>query len=457
MARTHSKTRHQWTPPLRTAVPSPRSATGCRSTSRYPCSAYSSARPRRSSSRLPWKNSRDASRFEPTFGYLVRVVLFTGKGGVGKTTTAAATAVQAARAGIKTLVMSTDAAHSLGDALGAVLVDSRDDPDPVVEIEPGLSALQLSASHSVRRSWRSVQDYLLTVFKGLGIDPVVADELTELPGADELVALLELRKQVESGPWDLVVLDCAPTAETLRLLALPEALAWHLERLIPAQRGLLRALRPAAATATGLPLPGVQVLDTLRRWHDSLLEIQSILAAETTAVRLVLTPERVVIAESRRTLTSLRLYGLTVDQIVVNRVFPDAAPPDAPAPEVEWADSGQGSSHNAWLAGWNEAQQRGLSEVRHFFDPLPIVIAPYLPHEPVGPDALAALARACTGAIGNVLVTAPAQGMTVRQEGAGYLLTLPLPLVTAAEVDLKRRDDELLVAVADHRRVLSLP
>jgi arsenite-activated ATPase ArsA len=377
----------------------------------------------------------------------VRVVLFTGKGGVGKTTTAAATAVQAARRGIKTLVMSTDAAHSLGDALGVVLVTSPDDPDPVVEIEPGLSALQLSASHSVRRSWRSVQDYLLTVFKGLGIDPVVADELTVLPGADELVALLELRRQVESGPWDLVVVDCAPTAETLRLLALPEALAWHLERLMPAQRGLLRALRPAAAAATGLPLPGVQVLDTLRRWHESLLEIQSILASETTSVRLVLTPERVVIAESRRTLTSLRLYGLTVDQIVVNRVFPVPASPE----------SDQESTDTAWLAGWNEAQQRGLSEVRHSFDPLPIVIAPYLSHEPVGTEALAALAQVCIGAIGDVLVTAPAQGMTVRPEDGGYLLTLPLPLVTAAEVDLKRRDDELLVSVADHRRVLSLP
>ena len=209
----------------------------------------------------------------------MRVVLFTGKVGVCKTTTAAATAVQAARAGIKTLVMSTDAAHSLGDALGVVLVTAPDDHATVTEIEPGLSALQLSASHSVRRSWRSVQDYLLTLFKGLGIDPVVADELTELPGADEIVALLELGKQVESGPWDLVVVDCAPTAETLRLLALPEALAWHLDRLIPAQRGLLRALRPAAAAATGLPLPGVQVLDTLRSWHESLLEIQSILAS----------------------------------------------------------------------------------------------------------------------------------------------------------------------------------
>jgi arsenite-transporting ATPase len=372
----------------------------------------------------------------------VRVVLFTGKGGVGKTTTAAATAVQAARAGIKTLVMSTDAAHSLGDALGVVLVSAPDDPDPVIEVEPGLFALQLSAAHSVRRSWRSVQDYLLTVFKGLGIDPVVADELTELPGADEIVALLELRTQVESGPWELLVVDCAPTAETLRLLALPEALAWHLERLMPAQRGLLRTLRPAAVAASGLPLPGVQVLETLRRWHESLGEIQSILTAETTSVRLVLTPERVVIAESRRTLTSLRLYGLAVDQVVVNRVFPDAD---------------QQSIHNPWLAGWNEAQQRGLSEVRHSFDPLPIVIAPYLSHEPVGTNALAALADARTGEIGDVLMTTPTQGMSVLPERGGYLLTLPLPLVTAAEVDLKRRDDELLVAVADHRRVLSLP
>jgi len=372
----------------------------------------------------------------------VRVLLFTGKGGVGKTTTAAATAVQAARQGVKTLVMSTDAAHSLGDALGVDLATAADDPDPLVEVEPGLSALQLSAAHSVRRSWRSVQDYLLTVLKGLGVDPVVADELTELPGADEIVALLELRDQVESGPWDLVVVDCAPTAETLRLLALPEALTWHLERLMPAQRGLLRKLRPAAEAATGLPLPGTQLLETLRRWQESLRDIQSVLAAETTSVRLVLTPERVVIAESRRTLTSVGLYGLAVDQVVVNRVFPEAD---------------QESTNTPWLAGWNEAQKRGLSEVRQSFEPLPIVITPYLSHEPVGADALAALAGARTGDIRDVLRTAPAHGMTVQPEGGGYLLSLPLPLVTAAEVDLKRRDDELLVSVGDQRRVLSLP
>lgn len=387
----------------------------------------------------------------------MRVVLFTGKGGVGKTTTAAATAVRAARAGIKTLVMSTDAAHSLGDALGVDLVTAPNDPDPVVDVEPGLSALQLSAAHSVRRSSRSVQDYLLVVFKGLGIDPVVADELTELPGAAEIVALLELRSQVESGPWDLVVVDCAPTAETLRLFALPEALAWHLERLMPAQRGLLRTLRPAAAAATGLPLPGVQVLETLRRWHESLREVQSILAAETTSVRLVLTPERVVIAESRRTLTSLRLYGLAVDQVVVNRVLPTAGSPQSGSAATDSEACGDESVATPWLVSWNEAQQRGLAEVRHSFDSLPIVIAPYLAHEPVGTDALAALAGAWTGEISDVLTTRPTPGMTVRPDDGGYLLTLPLPLVTAAQVNLKRRDDDLLVSVADHRRVLALP
>jgi arsenite-transporting ATPase len=376
----------------------------------------------------------------------VRVILFTGKGGVGKTTTAAATAVQAARQGIKTLVMSTDAAHSLGDALSVDLSIAPDhlDPavDPVVEVEPGLYALQLSTAHSVRRSWRSVQDYLLTVLNSLGVDPVVADEMTELPGADEIVALLELRAQVESGPWDLVIVDCAPTAETLRLLALPEALAWHLERLMPAQRGLLRRLRPAAAAAAGLPLPELQVVESLRRWREALQDIRSILTSESTSVRLVLTPERVVIAESRRTLTSLRLYGFAVDQVMVNRVFPQ---------------TDQESTDTAWLAGWNEAQQRGLSEVRHSFEPLPIVITPYLPHEPVGVDALAALAQARTGEIRDVLTLAPVLGMTVQPDDGEYLLTLPLPLVTAAEVDLKRRGDELLVAVGDHRRVLSLP
>ena len=321
----------------------------------------------------------------------MRVLLFTGKGGVGKTTTAAATAVHAARAGIKTLVMSTDAAHSLGDALGVDLTAPRGGEQPVLEVEPGLYALQVSASSAARASWQEVRAYVHGLLGALGIDPVVGEELTSLPGADEVVALLELRAQVESGPWDLVVVDCAPTAETLRLLALPEALAWHLERLMPAQRGLLRGLRPAAAAATGLPLPGVAVLEALQRWHAALREVQQLLRADSTSVRLVLTPERVVLAEARRTLTSLALHGFTVDQVVVNRVFPDAATGAAgPAGQATGAP-------DAWRSAWNRAQEQGLAEVQESFASLPVVHAPYLDHEPVGADDLDDLHRACTG------------------------------------------------------------
>jgi len=372
----------------------------------------------------------------------MRVLLFTGKGGVGKTTTAAATAVRAARSGVKTLVMSTDAAHSLGDTLGVELGDGEGPR----EVEPGLAALQVSAQHLVGGSWRVVQDYLLSVLSTLGVDAVVAEELTRLPGAEEVAALLELRAQVESGPWDLVVVDCAPTAETLRLLALPEALAWHLERLLPAQRGLIRTLRPAAAAAAGVPLPEPEVLEAVTGWHRQMRHVQRILTDPQTSVRLVLTPERVVIAESRRTWTSLSLYGFVVDAVVVNRLFPDAA-----------ADAGR-LTPDAWRTAWNAAQREGLLEVHDSFAGLPVVRTPYLPAEPIGPDALAALAEAQErDGVDDLLAPVAHRGMTVERNGAEFELVLPLPLAHARDLSLQRRDDELLVAVGEHRRVLTLP
>ena len=376
----------------------------------------------------------------------MRVILFTGKGGVGKTTTAAATAVHAARSGIKTLVMSTDAAHSLGDALGADLGPrGRASLEPApVEVEPGLSALQISAPRTLGDSWRVVQEYLLGVLGTLGIDTVVAEELTSLPGAEEVAALLELRHQVESAAWDLVVVDCAPTAEALRLLALPEALAWHLERLLPAQRGLIRTLRPAAVAAAGVPLPEPAVLEAVTGWHRHLREVQRILTGGQTSIRLVLTPERVVIAESRRTWTSLSLYGFVVDAVVVNRVFPDAAAAGAKAPDP-------------WRSSWNAAQQAGLAEVRESFAGLRVVVSPYLAAEPIGPDALDGLALASAGDGPDLLAPVAHRGMVVERTDEGFVLILPLPLAQASDVGLQRRDDELLVAVGDHRRVLTMP
>ncbi|WP_377642076.1 ArsA family ATPase [Oryzobacter terrae] len=370
-----------------------------------------------------------------------RVVLVTGKGGVGKTTTAAATAVGAARRGLRTLVVSTDAAHSLGDALDVDLRTAATWRD-THEVEPGLHALAVGAHTAVEADWEVVRAYLLGVLDAMGVDPVVADELTSLPGAEEVAALAALAHQAEDGGWDLVVVDCAPTAETLRLLALPEVLGWHLDRLLPAQRRLLTVLRPAATAAAGIPTPGPEVVGVLRAWRDLMTGVRALLTSPRASVRLVTTPERVVIAESRRVLTSLSLHGYAVDAVVVNRLLP-------PAP-----------SGDPWRAAWESAQASGLEQVRESFLGIPLMTAPYLAGEPIGPDALAELAAATvadSGEVPDLLDDVATPRTRVEADGDDFVLTLPLPLVTAGEVDLARRDDDLVIEVGDQRRVVTLP
>src|SRR3954470_13477555 len=218
----------------------------------------------------------------------MRIILFTGKGGVGKTTAAAGTAALAARAGRRTLVLSTDAAHSLADAFG---VPIGGEP---TEVSANLHVQQVDAQRRFEQSWLEIQDYLLSVLDAAGVDPMRAEELTVVPGAEEVLALLELRRQVRSGEWEVVVVDCAPTAETLRLLALPEALRWYIDRVLPAERRVVKALRPVLSRATGVPMPGDSVFDAIEQLHADLADVHDLLTAKEASVRLVLTPENVV-------------------------------------------------------------------------------------------------------------------------------------------------------------------
>jgi arsenite-transporting ATPase len=365
----------------------------------------------------------------------LRVLLFTGKGGVGKTTTAAATAVRAARSGLKTLVLSTDPAHSLSDALGVALASTDGRP---VEVEPGLAAQQVDARARARRWWGEVQDYLLDVLDSVGVDPVAAEELTLLPGAEEVLALLELRDQVEHGPWDLVVVDCAPTAETLRLLALPEALRWAMQRVFPASRLLVRGARPLLGRAVGVPMPRDSVFASIQRLHDELGAVQEMLMAPETSVRLVLTPEAVVIAEARRTLTSLALYGYRVDGVVANRVFP--------------------AGGDAWRSAWVTRQAELLADIAASCAPVPVQQAAYHSAEPVGCDQLAALADDLYGDGPEPwAASGRPEPMRVERSGDEFVLVLDLPLTRPSEVDLDRRGDELWLLVGGHRRVIALP
>ncbi len=362
----------------------------------------------------------------------MRVLLFTGKGGVGKTTASAATAALAASRGSKVLVLSTDPAHSLADALGVPLTGSP------TEVDTGLYALQVDAQAAFERTWRDVQRYLLGLLERAGVDALQAEELTVLPGADEVLALLEVTRQATTGPWDLVVVDCAPTGETLRLLALPEALSWYVERVFPAQRRALRAVRPLLSRASGPAVPTDELFEAVERLHGELLAVRAVLTGPQTSVRLVLTPEQVVVAEARRTLTSLALYGYRVDALLANRVFP--------------------SSDEPFLAAWAAAQAEQLAVVRADAGGLPVLLAPYEPGEPVGLAALTGFGeRLYAGADPAALPDAGEELLRVERTTDGFSLSLALPLARKEDLDLARSGDELVVTVAGHRRVLALP
>lgn len=363
----------------------------------------------------------------------MRVVLFTGKGGVGKTTLAAATAAHLAASGRPALAVSTDPAHSLGDALEAGL---SGDPR---ELAPGLWAAHVDTRALLDRSWAQLQGHLRTLLAGAGVDELVADELTVLPGVEDLLALGEVRRLAEGGPWEVVVVDCGPTAETLRLLGLPEALSGYVERLFPAHR---RAVRGMLGEAT------IGALDVLAA---DLAALRDLLADHTrTSIRLVLTPERVVAAETRRTITALALHGLRVDDVVVNRVMP-RPPPSLRGPAARW------------LRERHAEQQVVLGDLGAL--DLPLRTADYTAAEPTGRAALVAVAAALYGSA-DPAAPGPAAGPLLRVErtaGTGtspdseFELVLRLPGAAGGALDLARVGDELAVTLDGTRRMVALP
>jgi arsenite-transporting ATPase len=273
------------------------------------------------------------------------------------------------------------------------------------------------------------------------VDPITADELTVLPGVEEVLALLAVRELALTGDWDALVVDCAPTAETLRLLALPEALAWYLQKVFPAQRRLARGMRPIATVlGRGDAIPPDSLFDALLRLNEDLAGVQQLLGdPQVTSVRLVLTPEAVVAAEARRTFTALALYGYNVDLVVANRVFP--------------------AGDDEWRQGWAAAQQVQLASIRESFAGLPVRELPYRAGEPVGADALREVAADLYGTLpgADPAPVGAADLMRVDADGDSFVLSLALPLAERAAVDAVRAGDDLVVTVGGHRRVLSLP
>ncbi len=364
----------------------------------------------------------------------MRLVLYTGKGGVGKTTTAAASAVCAARRGLRTLVASTDSAHSLGDVL-----EERLGPEPR-EIAANLMAVEIDARAEVERHWGRIRDYLVSLFRYQGIEDIVAEELALLPGAEEVTTLLGAEGWLRSGDYDLVVLDCAPTGATLRLVTLPDVAHSALRILLRVQGALAAVVTPIARQVVPLPLPDRHVFrDVDRLLYKRLRRLRRRLLDPQTSVRLVVTPERMVIDETRRAWTELSLFELSCDAVVMNRLLPDAAVSED------------------FFADWGRLQGERLREVEELFAPLPVLSAPLQDDEVTGLARLAAHGEELFGPRAPDAVLSPPRRVTFEREAGDYIVRIPLPEADPAALDVVKVDDELVVRAGPLRRNLALP
>ena len=361
-----------------------------------------------------------------------RTILYTGKGGVGKTSVAAATARRCAASGARTLVLSTDPAHSLADALGVAL-----GPAPR-EVTAGLWAQQVEAQDELERNWHAVQGWMGSVLAEHGVNRIAAEELSVPPGGDELFSLLAIKRHVESGDWDVIVVDCAPTGETLRLLSFPDVARWWLDKVFGRETQLLAAARPFARTFLDISLPDDEVFKEVQRLVGNLVAMNAILRDfEHASLRLVMTPDRMVVGEAMRTFTYLNLYGYLCDAVVVNRVFPEEA--------------------GGYFGAWRDVQAEQMDLVESGFAPVPILRAPFFDQEVVGPDMLDRLGDTLFAEHGAADVLYSRLAQEVALDGDTAELRLDIPFAQKGDISLKKVGPELVVGVNGAKRTIQLP
>lgn len=363
----------------------------------------------------------------------MRIILYTGKGGVGKTSVAAATALRSADLGYKTIVVSTDVAHSLGDSFDLTL---GGEPVPVAD---NLWGQEVDVLRELDVYWKTVRDWLSAVMRWQGADEVVADEVAILPGMVELVGLLYINRYADQAAYDVVIVDCAPTGETLRLLSFPEMARWYMRRLFPIERRVAAAVRPLVRGVMRVPLPGGDVFDTIQELFHQLEKMRSLLSdGALSSVRLVVNAEKMVVKETQRTFTYLNLYGYNTDLVVCNRLLPDAV--------------GDG-----FFGSWKASQARYFQLIEESFASVPILRAPLLDREVVGLPTLRELAQGIFGDDDPTRVYHRGRSQEVAKEGSTYVLTLSLPFTTTDDISVTQNRDELIVQAASHRRNILLP
>jgi arsenite-transporting ATPase len=369
----------------------------------------------------------------------MRIVLFAGKGGVGKTSIAAASGVSCARKGLKTLVMSLDAAHSLVDSfdLDKTLMDkNRGLP---IRVGKNLFIQEVDAQEEIAKNWGEVHKYISSLLNISGIDEVLAEELAILPGMEEVSSLLYINRYVIQKRYDVILLDCAPTGESIRFISIPTSLEWYMKKLFDVERKIVKVARPLTKRLYDVPLPEDEYFATIKRLFDRLEGIDRILSDPTmTTVRLITNPEKIILKETQRAYMYFSLYKMCVDAVIINRILPEAV------------DDG-------YFVRWKQTQDRYIKETEQLFSPIPILKVPMLSDQVVGMEELAKLANEVYGARNPEQILHAETPYGFRKVKGDYFLDIKIPFLTKEEVELSKRNEELIVRIGGFKRHVLLP
>jgi arsenite-transporting ATPase len=370
----------------------------------------------------------------------MRILLFSGKGGVGKTSLAAATGVKLAELGYRTLVMSIDSAHSLADSFDLDIDLFHLQTSDPFSIQDGLSILELNIQKEVKRHWQEISSYVISVLRTTGISDVEAEELAILPGMEELSAMMYINQYRREKRYDVIVLDAAPTAESMRFVSMPTTLDWYMKHIFPFQRTLLKAVRPIANRVAPFQLPTDNYFANIRNLFEKLEGIDELMEdPHTTSVRLITNPEKMVLRETQRAFVYFSLHGLTIDTVIVNRVLPQ---------EIK----------DTWFNEWHSSQENVLRELDEYFAPVPVRRVPLFAHEVLGKRRLRELAKVLYSEREDPsAVTQTEKPYAFGKRNGKYEVRLRLPFTTKGEIGLFKKGDELVVEVGTLRRHIGLP
>jgi len=363
----------------------------------------------------------------------MRIILYTGKGGVGKTSIAAATALKCARDGHKTLVVSTDAAHSLGDSL-----DTKLSPEPQ-EIEKNFWAQEIDSIHEVEQGWGKVQQYLTELFTAKSVKDITTEELTVFPGMEDLLSLLRILSYYKEKTFDVIIIDCAPTGETLALLSFPDMLRWWMDKLFPMKRKAIKLVKPVVEPLLGIPMPSDGVMGEIDKIYNQLDEMRQILSdRDITSIRIVVNPEKMVIKEAQRSFTYLNIYDFNVDAIIINRVIPD-------------------NVTDKYFKLWKEIQKKYIEMISESFTPVPIYHAPLFENEIVGLEMLQRMGNEVFNNENPIEIKYNIRTQEVKKDGNEYIFSIYMPFTDKRDLSLNQKGDELIVKTLNLKRNITLP